>query len=307
MKNSSPAPAHRTPHPCLIRPPLSGFKWGYNEIAQEGGQAGDHAIDGMMDFGIHRLRANEAVQDKTQKETAWLLLKGAAHVSLGGRNHRVERDSLLEQGPIVLHAGAGETIDIHALVDETEWIVMRTTNSRYKGTRFYAQDEHVTEVRGRGLVQGACQRLVRTVFDHSNRPESNLVLGEVVNLPGRWSSYPPHHHPQPEIYHYRFTPAQGYGHAELGEEVVKVQHRDTVIIPGGLDHGQVAAPGYAMYYLWVVRHLPRRPYKGFTVTPAHQWVLDASEQGWEAALEPPDANASRRTAAYAPAKKGSRK
>ena len=60
------------------------------------------------------------------------------------------------------------------------------------------------------------------------------MLGEVVTLPGGWSSYPPHHHPQPEIYHYRFTHPQGFGHAELGDDVFKVRHYDTIRILAGL-------------------------------------------------------------------------
>ena len=107
------------------------------------------------------------------------------------------------------------------------------------------------------------------------------MVGEVINLPGRWSSYPPHHHAQPEIYHYRFNAPAGYGHAEIGGEVYRVAAGDTTLIPGGLDHAQVSAPGYGMYYLWVVRHLPGRPYRGFKVTPAYRWLLDPANQGWE--------------------------
>ncbi|HEX2100541.1 MAG TPA: 5-deoxy-glucuronate isomerase, partial [Candidatus Synoicihabitans sp.] len=60
-----------------------------------------------------------------------------------------------------------------------------------------------------------------------------------------------------------------------------VRPGDTVMIPGGLDHAQVSAPGYGMYYLWIVRHLPRRPYRGFKFTPAHTWLLDPKAQGWQ--------------------------
>ncbi len=272
----------RPAHPCLTRPPAAGFKDGYNEIVREGGGHGRQAVDGMMDFGVHRLRQGERFHDILHKETAWLLLNGTAKVALGATRAQVARQSLLDEGPSVLHGAPGEEIVIEALSGGCEWIVIRTSNTRMKGTRFYPHDDFTSEVRGVGLAQGACRRLVRTVFDYSTRSDSNLVLGEVVNLPGRWSSYPPHHHPQPEIYHYRFGPVQGYGHAELSEDVLKVREGDTVVIPGGLDHGQVAAPGYAMYYLWVVRHLPRRPYKGFVVSADHRWVLDPSRQGWEA-------------------------
>src|ERR1044071_2306516 len=79
-------------------------------------------------------------------------------------------------------------------------------------------------------------------------------------MPGRWSSYPPHHHAQPEIYHYRFTEPQGYGLAENGPQVFRVKQYDTVKIFDGNDHAQTAAPGYGMYYAWVIRHLPDNPY-----------------------------------------------
>ena len=102
-----------------------------------------------------------------------------------------------------------------------------------------------------------------------------------MNYPGRWSSYPPHHHPQAEIYHYRFTLPQGYGHAELGDEVYQVRSYDTIKILDGVSHAQVSAPGYGMYYIWVVRHLPGNRYTGFRFTEEHQWVLDPAHQGWQ--------------------------
>jgi 5-deoxy-glucuronate isomerase len=129
-------------------------------------------------------------------------------------------------------------------------------------------------------VQGACEREVRLIFDRATRPYSNLVVGEVINFPGRWSSYPPHRHEQPEIYHYRFTKPQGYGHAELGERVFKVRHGDTLKIVAGETHAQVSAPGYGMYYLWIVRHLDAAPYTGFTFDSDHEWTLDSAQQGW---------------------------
>jgi 5-deoxy-glucuronate isomerase len=160
---------------------------------------------------------------------------------------------------------------------------VRTPNERRFAPRLYLPTDLTPEYRGAGLVQNACLRNVRLIFDRTTRPESNLVLGEVLNYSGRWSSYPPHHHDQPEIYHYRFTAPSGYGHAELGDEVVKVRDGDTVVIPPGRDHAQVSAPGYGMYYLWMIRHLPGNPYTGFTFTEEHKWTLDAAQQGWRPA------------------------
>jgi 5-deoxy-glucuronate isomerase len=45
-------------------------------------------------------------------------------------------------------------------------------------------------------------------------------------------------------------------------------------IPGGLAHPQAAAPGYAMHYVWVIRHLPGNPWTATrTGYPAHDWML----------------------------------
>ena len=48
-----------------------------------------------------------------------------------------------------------------------------------------------------------------------------------------------------------------------------------------MSHAQVSAPGYGMYYIWVVRHLPGNRYTGFRFTEEHQWVLDPAHQGWQ--------------------------
>jgi 5-deoxy-glucuronate isomerase len=214
-----------------------------------------------------------------------VLLSGRVTVAAAGRVNEAHRASLFDQGPWSLHCGPGQRVAIEATREPAEFAVVRAGSSRLRGAIWSTPTECGTEDRGAGLAQGACRRLVRTIFDYQTRPESNLVAGEVVNFPGRWSSYPPHHHPQPEIYHYRFTKPQGYGHAEIGDAVLKVHDGDTTVIPGGLDHAQVSAPGYGMYYLWIVRHLPRRPYKGFTFTRDHTWLLDPAKQGWQPATE----------------------
>ena len=133
----------------------------------------------------------------------------------------------------------------------------RTANVKPFAATLYLPDDVPNEHRGAGQVGGACLRFVRTIFDGTNTDANcELVLGEVITMPGRWSSYPPHHHRQPEIYHYRFTEPRGYGHAELGDTVLKVRQYDTVKIFDGNDHAQCTAPGYGMYYAWVIRHLP---------------------------------------------------
>jgi 5-deoxy-glucuronate isomerase len=141
-----------------------------------------------------------------------------------------------------------------------------------------------SEHRGKGQLNDTAYRIVRTIFDIRNRPTTKLVLGEVINFPGRWSSYPPHHHSQPEIYHYRFTKPQGYGHGELGEEVLRLKQNDTVKILNEKDHSQTAAPGYGMYYIWVIRHLKDNNYTVPEFTEAHQWLLKKDADIWQPSI-----------------------
>lgn len=238
-------------------------------------------------FSIRVFAAGETLLESDPAESAWVLLRGAAELDFAGAPVSVKRGSVFDEPPTTLHLGPKTPVQIRATMPDTEWAIVRTANDRAFAPRLFLPADSTPEYRGAGLVQNACLRNVRLIFDRALRPEANLVLGEVVNYPGRWSSYPPHHHDQPEIYHYRFTHPDGYGHAELGDEVAKIRHNDTVVIPPGRDHAQVSAPGYGMYYLWMIRHLPGNPYTGFTFAPEHQWTLDPAQPGWRPSDLPP--------------------
>ncbi len=261
----------------LITSHRGGFRPGYNRILSEK----DGSLEAGMDFGIHVFRAGERLEQALHKECVWVLLHGRATVAWGDEEHVVRRDTLFDEGPTALHVGPNTRIRLRAESDLVEWAFIAVTNENEFAPRLFLPHDVEPEYRGLGLAQGTCLRNVRQIFDRGLRPESNLVLGEVINYPGRWSSYPPHHHAQPEIYHYRFNQPKGYGHGEVGDDVFKVQQFDTLLIPGMHDHAQVAAPGYAMYYLWIVRHLADNPYEGFEFTPDHEWVLDAKSGVWE--------------------------
>lgn len=253
-----------------------GFDWGITRIARHDDP--DHLS--KIGVGVVRLAANERLAQPTERETAWLLMNGVVRVTAERREYELSRDSLFDQSASCLHVAAGSAVTFEALRD-TELMVFDCANVRPFDARVFTPREVPNELRGRGQVGNRALRYVRTIFDRTNSPEAvELVLGEVVTFPGGWSSYPPHHHPQPEIYHYRFTQAQGYGHAELGDSVVKVMEYDTIHIPAGLDHAQCAAPGYGMYYSWVIRHLPDQPYTVPDFTAEHAWTLEAGAPFW---------------------------
>jgi 5-deoxy-glucuronate isomerase len=102
------------------------------------------------------------------------------------------------------------------------------------------------EDRGRGPDA----RRVRTYL-----AEGPLIAGETLNPPGGWSSYPPHRHEHEEVYVYRFDPANGFGVAmnydDDRSDATIVRDGHVQRIASGY-HPVVAAPGYAMCYLWAL-------------------------------------------------------
>ncbi len=117
--------------------------------------------------------------------------------------------------------------------------------------------------------------IVVTTIDYENAPYSNLVIGEAVHRQGRWAGYIPHHHPQPEVYYFRFDRPQGFGASFIGDEAHKITDGSFAAIPGGLSHPQVTAPGYRMYFCWMIRHLDGNPWTDRIDVEEHKWLLDA--------------------------------
>ena len=259
-----------------IRRAAGEHAFGYTPIAEMNGANADM----LMDFGILRLAAGEVFEDDTNLEKAYLLVYGHVELSWGDERAEVSRGNCFDEPPTALHVPAGVKITVRAIGQDSEITVMRTDNEKTFAVRLYLPENTPDEHRGAGLMRETSTRIVRTIFDYSNAPDANLVLGEVIGFPGKWSSYPPHHHPQPEIYYYKTNPRQGFAYAELGEDVVKVRQNDTVCIAPGLTHPHSTAPGYALWYFWGIRHLPGQPYITPTFLPEHLWVLEEDAPFW---------------------------
>ena len=228
----------------LIRQ-VGEFAAGYTRIAAAGG----------LEFGILRLRPGQAQADQAELETAWLLLAGEVRLEWEGGSAQARRSSLVEESPTVLHLSAGSRARLTGGAGGAELAGVRVANSRAFPPRLILPGEVHSALFSPPKLGSTAERVVRSAIADASAPHSNLVLGEVINRPGCWSSYPPHHHPHPEIYHYRFLPEAGFGYCEEGEQVYKVRHRDTVVLRPGLTHPQTSAPGYTMVYLWTMPHL----------------------------------------------------
>ena len=234
------------------------FKTGYNAITELNGKHSDM----MMDFGILKLEKGTQFEEECSLERAYLLICGEIEVSFEGKTVKARRESFLDDDLWCLNVAAGVKVKITGIAADSEVAVMRTENDRNFESAVRCGDAIVKEVRGKGFMNEAGTRIVRTAQDHRLTPESNLMLGEDVHYPGKWSGFPSHSHVQPEIYFYKFYPENGFGLLKLGDEGILLEHNDTVKIIPNKVHPQVTAPGYAMYYIWVIRHLDGNPYLG---------------------------------------------
>ena len=237
---------------------------------------GPHA-DMLMDFGVFRMKKGDVWEEASALEKAALLVYGEVKFEWDGKEHIENRKNCFDIPPTALHADKKHPVKITCLSEEAEINILRTDNEKEFGAKLYLPKDTPDEFRGAGLMRETSTRIVRTIFDYTNAPDANLVLGEVIGFPGKWSSYPPHHHPQPEIYYYKTNPENGFGYGELGDDVVKVQNNDTVFIAPGLTHPHCTAPGYALWYLWAIRHLDGQPYKQPecpVFLKEHLWVME---------------------------------
>jgi 5-deoxy-glucuronate isomerase len=134
--------------------------------------------------------------------------------------------------------------------------------------------------------RGNWARTVRTVLGPEHAA-SRLVVGETVNPPGNWSSYPPHKHDVQappdevrleEVYLYKVDPPGGFGvqirYDGEGHEAASLVHDGDVAVISSGYHPVVAAPGYALYYLWAMAGEGRELAPHFDAR--HAWVQDPS-------------------------------
>ncbi|MDD6463737.1 MAG: 5-deoxy-glucuronate isomerase, partial [Clostridiaceae bacterium] len=167
--------------------------------------------DMKMNIFVKRLLKGERFElCDPENETAVLILKGDINISWNGKTENMKRKNPFEKTPYCLHVCRGTRIEATALAD-SEFIVQQTDNEREFEPVFYKPEDCLYQHFGKGQWEGTGYRICSTMFDYDNAPYSNMVMGEVFNQPGRWSSYPPHHHPQPEVYYYQFDPPQGFG------------------------------------------------------------------------------------------------
>lgn len=235
-------------------------------------RAGDAENDMMMNITVYRMAAGEERSFFCEnEEMAVLLVLGEVDFFWADQHRHGDRDSFITQGPHCLHVPKGVEVTVKA-VRGSEILVQSTENDCSFPPVYYRPEDCRDDIFGKGILENKMERTVRTVFDYSNAPYSNMVNGEVITHQGGWSSYIPHHHPQPEVYYYRYERPEGFGACFIGEDVYKIKDGSCNAVPGGQTHPQVTAPAFAMYYCWMIRHLPGDPWTSRVIDERYAWI-----------------------------------
>ena len=237
----------------------------------------------MMDVALIHLKSNDSfkVEKIPIKETAIQLVEGELDFKVNGKTYSAKRGGVFESPGFVLHIPFNVEVQLTSK-SYAEILIISTSNKNSFDIEFYSPEDVLVQRFGVDVWDNTGIRDVLTFFDYDNAPYSNLVIGEVFSLPGRWSSYIPHSHPQPEIYYYRFDKPQGFGAAFINYEASAIYDKNFLLIPGGNTHPQCAAPGYALYFSWIIRHLDGNPWKKTrNVDPKHSWLEEKDILLWK--------------------------
>lgn len=231
--------------------------------------------DANMDLAMLVLNEGQSYEATVGKEQVAVLCSGKINIQTAHLDEVLERSDVFHGEPIVIRTPSGTGITIKGLGERSEILLVATDNKKtFDAEIMYPQDMlNPSEERARGLMNDAAVRVARTYFDRSIRSNTNFFIGEVVMEPGKWSSFPPHYHPETEFYFYKFLPENGYGYAEVDGDVHKVKQHSLTVMSKGEPHPQVTAPAYAEWYLWCIRLDDHKPLVT-TFVAEHEWAND---------------------------------
>ncbi|MBC7289524.1 MAG: 5-deoxy-glucuronate isomerase [Armatimonadetes bacterium] len=257
---------------------------GLNEVRRA-----DPEREELIDFYLWRAeKTGESIDIETEgKEFAVVILSGLVDLTCGRQvfHELGGRTSVFAGRATGAYVPPGLTVRIEAL-SPCEVALCAAPSEAQGGPQIVTPSEVVVKTVG----NWNWQRDVHTVIGDNVKHAQRLVVGETYNLPGNWSSYPPHKHTEDnypfevrmeEIYHFRVNPEQGFGIQCLFDDEYAidvayiVRDGDTVIIPSAY-HPVVAAPGYQVYYLWMLAGYTDRRMRP-NDDPRHAWVHAAGQ------------------------------
>lgn len=237
----------------------------------------------LTEFGIIALNQGERhAAESNDMEVALIVLGGRCSISVGSSEFPQvgERPDVFSGKPDTVYVPKETTYEITATHDvEIAWTA---APSNLETEPYEIKPEQVKEAHlGEANYQRDAYLILTDAF-----PASKLFIGEAFVPSGNHASFPPHRHDfdnlpdevdMEEIYFFRFNPPQGYGIQKVYtddrsiDETYTVKHNDLTLLPEGY-HPVINAPGYTMYYLWIMAGENNRMFKSI-IDPDHERIV----------------------------------
>ena len=235
----------------------------------------------VIELGYGTLAPGETATGPAAEETLAVILSGTVAAAIEGRplGRAGARANPFQEPGHAVYAPPGEVLELTANGGGATVVIAAAPagpDAPGTGRIIEPGEQRITEPGRDGFA-----RTVRTILGPEDRA-SRLIAGETLNPAGGWSSYPPHKHdthrpPEEamleEVYLFRVQPAGGFGvqmlYDQKRERAFMVHDGDVAVIRSGY-HPVVAAPGYELYYFWVLAGEGRQmaPW----VDPDHAWI-----------------------------------
>lgn len=235
----------------------------------------------VIDVGYGALAAGETIAPPAGDETLAVIMSGTVAATVAGRSLGIAggRTNPFQAPGHAVYAPPGEALELRAESGGAVVAIAAAAggpDAAGPARIIEPGDQQITEP-GRDSFA----RTVRTMIGPGDQA-SRLIAGETLNPPGMWSSYPPHKHDThrppdevelEEVYLFRVDPPGGFGvqvlYEQERERAFMVHDGDVAVIRSGY-HPVVAAPGYQLYYFWVLAGQGRQmaPW----LDPDHAWV-----------------------------------
>jgi len=249
---------------------------GYTPLIRRGKRGMEH-----LELGILEMSSFQNFRARTGEDEVLLVILGGM-IHWEAKGHKWEflgrRKNVFDGKAMAAYVPRGTSFKLTSIGDSQ--IALCKAKSKEDGEPYIIASEEV-KVSQQG--EPGFQREVHNILP-PERPASRLIAGETFNAPGQWSSYPPHKHDQErppveskmeEIYLYKLDPPQGFGLQRIYspedglDEALVVRDNLVVGLPAGY-HPVVAAPGYRLYYLWLLAGESRQLLQ--YDDPDHAWV-----------------------------------
>lgn len=240
----------------------------------------------VIGFDMLRLEPSESISlNSGEYELGLVILSGECSVKADELNEENlgSRRNVFDGKPTTVYVPKDTEYTVKAGGYDTLEIGVCKVKADKKYKPFVVKpDDIVTEHRGKLNWQRDVNDIITSKYEGR---VDKIVLGETYGCAGQWSSYPSHKHDtdnmpyevnMEEIYHFKVNPSQGFGiqvmysdDMSLNESYI-VRDGDSVAIKNGY-HPVAAAPGYSIYYLWVMAGKSGRKLTPCD-DPNHAWV-----------------------------------